>query len=133
MDQACGPAVPTAESKAVQRPLGIHDVVITGGPFGRWQSVNRAASIPLGLEQMEEAGSLPHPRVAGAGGAGEGEFRGYRFQDSDLYKQLEAVAWEHARRPSAEYPEFVEQAAEGLKGAQRPNGSLTSHYQVVKP
>ncbi|MEU7858256.1 beta-L-arabinofuranosidase domain-containing protein [Nonomuraea sp. NPDC049141] len=135
MDQACGPAVPTAESKAVQRPLGIHDVVITGGPFGRWQSVNRAASIPLGLEQMEQAGSLPNLRLAGAGAGGEegGEFRGYRFQDSDLYKQLEAIAWEHARRPSAEYTDFVEQASEVLKRAQRPDGYLNSHYQIVKP
>ncbi|WP_053175190.1 glycoside hydrolase family 127 protein [Nonomuraea sp. SBT364] len=131
MEQVCGPAVPTAESRAVQRPLAIHDVEITGGPFGLRQRVNREASIPLGLEQMERAGSLPNLRLAA--GEADGTFRGYRFQDSDLYKQLEAVAWEHARRPAPGYREFIDRAAGVLARAQRPDGYLNSHYQVVKP
>lgn len=130
-EQVRGPAVPTPASRAVQRPLGIGEVTITGGPLGRWQEINRAASIPLGLVQMEQAGSLPNLRRA-AGAAG-GEFQGYRFQDSDLYKQLEAVAWEHGRAPAAEYVEFIDQAARVLATAQRADGYLNSHYQVVKP
>ncbi|MFF3444956.1 glycoside hydrolase family 127 protein [Streptosporangium sp. NPDC002721] len=130
-EQVRGPAVPTPGSRAVRRPLGVGEVVITGGPLGRWQEVNRAASIPLGLVQMERAGSLPNLRRAA--GEEEGEFQGYRFQDSDLYKQLEAVAWEHGRAPAAGYEEFVDEAARVLAAAQRADGYLNSHYQVVKP
>ncbi|WP_188196154.1 glycoside hydrolase family 127 protein [Nonomuraea sp. SYSU D8015] len=129
MEQIVGPAVPAG--RAVVRPIGIRDVAITGGPFGRWQRINREASIPLGLEQMERSGALPNLRRAA--GEGDGPFQGYRFQDSDLYKQLEAVSWEHARAPEAGYAEFVGQAAAVLARAQRPDGYLNSHYQVVKP
>ncbi|GAA3595313.1 glycoside hydrolase family 127 protein [Nonomuraea rosea] len=129
MEQILGPAVPS--TRAVLRPIGIHDVVITGGPFARWQRINHEASIPLGLEQMERSGALPNLRRAA--GEGEGPFQGYRFQDSDLYKQLEAIAWEHARAPQARYAEFTGRAAAVLERAQRPDGYLNSHYQVVKP
>ncbi|MBB5867308.1 DUF1680 family protein [Allocatelliglobosispora scoriae] len=127
----CGPAVPTAGSHAVQRPLGLDEVQITGGPLGRWQQTNRTASIPLGLRQVEQGGSVPNLRLAA--GEGKGGFRGYRFQDSDLYKQLEAVAWEHARQPDPGYEAFLTASAELLARAQRPDGYLNSHYQLVKP
>ncbi|MEU6715859.1 beta-L-arabinofuranosidase domain-containing protein [Nonomuraea sp. NPDC046802] len=129
MEQILGPAVPS--SRAVLRPIGIHDVVISDGPLARWQRINHEASIPLGLEQMERSGALPNLRRAG--GEGEGPFQGYRFQDSDLYKQLEALAWEHIRAPEQAYADFIDQAAAVLARAQRPDGYLNSHYQVVKP
>ncbi|QFY10439.1 glycoside hydrolase family 127 protein [Nonomuraea phyllanthi] len=117
--------------RAVWRPVGIRDVDITGGPFARWQRINHEASIPLGLEQMESSGALPNLRRAG--GEGEGPFQGYRFQDSDLYKQLEAIAWEHVRAPESGYARFADEAAAVLSKAQRADGYLNSHYQVVKP
>ncbi|MFB4268558.1 glycoside hydrolase family 127 protein [Nonomuraea sp. GTA35] len=122
---------PLAPSTAVQRPLSIDDVEIHGGPLGRWQQINREASIPLGLEQMEKSGAAPNLRLAA--GEGDGTFQGYRFQDSDLYKQLEAVAWEHCRHPDETYRSFVAESAALLARAQRPDGYLNSHYQVVKP
>ncbi|RVX41619.1 hypothetical protein EDD27_4175 [Nonomuraea polychroma] len=132
MQQIPGPAVPS--SRAVLRPIGVNDAVITGGPLARWQEINHEASIPLGLEQMERSGALPNLRRAGArAGEGDGPFQGYRFQDSDLYKQLEAVAWEHVRAPEPGYAAFIEQASAVLARAQRPDGYLNSHYQVVKP
>ncbi|GAA3828283.1 glycoside hydrolase family 127 protein [Sphaerisporangium flaviroseum] len=129
--QAAGPAVPTPEAVAVLRPLGVGDVTITGGVLGRMQRTNREASMPLGLRQMEEAGSLPNLRLAA--GKGSGAFTGYRFQDSDLYKQLEAAAWEHARQADPEAARFIAEAAGVLVRAQRPDGYLNSHYQLVKP
>ncbi len=122
---------PLAPSTGVQRPLGIDDVEIEGGPFGRWQRINREAGIPLGLEQMEKSGALPNLRLAA--GESEGSFQGFRFQDSDLYKQLEAVAWEHGRLPGDGYRAFVSETAALLARAQRPDGYLNSHYQMVKP
>lgn len=130
-EQTRGPAVPTSSSRAVQHPLGLADVEITGGPFGRWQQVNRDASIPLGMKQLEEVGNLDNLRIA-AGQSGL-EFRGPRFSDSDLYKQLEAVAWEAGRLPDGELSEFISRAAELMLGAQRADGYLNSYYQVVAP
>ncbi|MEV0381319.1 beta-L-arabinofuranosidase domain-containing protein [Nonomuraea sp. NPDC050643] len=122
---------PLAPSTGAQWPLSIDDVEIHGGPFGRWQRINREHSIPLGLEQMERSGAVPNLRLAA--GEGEGTFQGYRFQDSDLYKQLEAVAWEQCRLPGDAYPAFIAESAALLARAQRPDGYLNSHYQMVKP
>ncbi|REF35979.1 glycoside hydrolase family 127 protein [Thermasporomyces composti] len=126
-----GPAVPTATSRAVHRPLGIEDVVLTGGPFGRWQAINREVSIPLGLRQLEKAGNLDNLRLTA--GQADVEFRGPRFSDSDVYKQLEAVAWELGRAPSKELATFVDEVGALLLAAQREDGYLNSYYQVVAP
>ncbi|MEU4832002.1 beta-L-arabinofuranosidase domain-containing protein [Streptosporangium sp. NPDC023615] len=127
-DRIRGPVVPPAGTR---RPLGVDDVEIGGGPFGRWQRINREAGIALGRERMESSGVLSNLRWAA--GEGEGPYRGYRFQDSDLYKLLEAVAWEHGRDPAESYRAFVAGSAALLARAQRADGYLNSHYQTVKP
>jgi uncharacterized protein len=130
-EQTRGPAVPTPSSRAAHRPLGLGDVEISGGVFGRWQQVNRDASIPLGLKQLEEVGNLDNLRLAA--GRSAAEFRGPRFSDSDVYKQLEAVAWEAGRVRDAELLDFIARVAELLVEAQGEDGYLNSYYQVVKP
>ncbi|MGW5366021.1 glycoside hydrolase family 127 protein [Actinopolymorpha pittospori] len=129
--QVGGPVTPTAKSRAVHHTLGLRDVSIDGGPLGRWQATNRSASIPLGIKQLEEAGNLHNLRLAA--GEATGEFKGPRFMDSDLYKQLEAVAWEAGREGGEDLLDFLRRSAELLTQAQRADGYLNSHYQVVKP
>ncbi len=129
--QVSGPAVPTSSAKAALRPLGVRDVTIQAGPLARWQQLNGQTSIPLGLKQLEAAGNLHNLRLAA--GTAQGEFRGPRFMDSDVYKQLEAVAWALAAHPDDDLLAFVDEVAELLEKAQRDNGYLNSYYQVVKP
>ena len=52
---------------------------------------------PVGPEQLETAGNLHNLRFAA--GIGEGEAIGPIFADSDVYKWLEAAAWEYAPQP----------------------------------
>ncbi|MBE1607392.1 glycoside hydrolase family 127 protein [Actinopolymorpha pittospori] len=138
-----GPVVPTAAARAVQQTLGVDDVRLSGGVLGRLQDVNRHASIPLGLEQLETAGNLDNLRLA-AGSAGTdvsadtdasvtGEFRGPVFMDSDLYKQLEAVAWDVGRIPDPALAEFITASAKLLTDVQLDDGYLNSYIQTVDP
>ena len=63
--------------------------------LGAWQLRNAAATIPHCIAQLEEAGNLDNfRRLIGESTA---EWRGFWFADSDLYKTIEAVAWEIAR------------------------------------
>src|SRR5436190_23572243 len=91
-----GAAAPTSAARVALRPLGTGDVRI-GGFWADRQRAN-AAAIRVGRQRLEEAGNLQNLRIAA--GRAEGEAMGPVFADSDVYKWLEAVAWEYARQPS---------------------------------
>jgi DUF1680 family protein len=55
------------------------------------------------------------------------------FQDSDIYKTLEAAAWELGRAENTEFREFLETTAALLAQAQDEDGYLNSWFQGVKP
>ena len=59
------------------------------GFLGRWQALNRTATIPHCIEQLRSNGYLENFRRLRAP-ARDG-YHGFRFSDSDLYKVLEAV------------------------------------------
>ncbi|GAA5028725.1 glycoside hydrolase family 127 protein [Actinopolymorpha pittospori] len=129
-EQTCGPVVPTAQACAVERPLGVPDVRITGGPWARWQTVNRDVSFPLGLARLESEGNFGNLRLAS--GETTGEFRSPVFMDGAVHKMLEAAAWEVVREPNDRLEVFLTQAGELLERAQQDDGYLNSYYQVVR-
>ena len=65
-----------------------------------------------GYRMLEQTGTLNNMRIAARGdGKSRGkpeEFKGYVFQDSDIYKWLEAAALALGRRPDAELESRVE-------------------------
>lgn len=110
---------------------------LTGGLWHQRRAVNARASIPDGLRRLEEAGNLHNLRLA-AGTADGAYVNDLPFMDSDLYKWLEAAAWQLG--DPATDPEQAERltrdvadATRLLARAQRPDGYLQSYYQVVKP
>jgi DUF1680 family protein len=57
-------------------------------------------------------------------------YRGPLFMDSDIYKWLEAAAWEHAREPSADLLAEIETFSKAIASAQAPDGYVNSFVQV---
>lgn len=102
-------------------------MAITGGFWAARQSANTAA-IRFGLDRLEKAGNLHNLRVAG--GLAEGEAVGPIFTDSDVYKWLEAVAWEYARQPESELLEMQRKVTAVIVAAQAEDGYLNSVVQV---
>ena len=127
--QGFGPAIPSPSASVALRPLGRDSVTITSGLLHQWQERNRSASLPLALRQLETAGNLANLRLAI--NRDEGDYRGPQFMDSDLYKTLEAIAWEVSRFPSEPLTSFAAQATELLEAAQQPDGYLNSYVQVT--
>jgi DUF1680 family protein len=121
-----GPAAPTSKARVALRPLGIDDVRI-GGFWADRQQANIEA-IRIGRQRLEEAGNLQNLRIAA--GHAEGEAIGPVFADSDVYKWLEAVAWEYARRPSDELLEMQREVTAIVAAAQADDGYLNSVVQV---
>ncbi|MFC5828228.1 glycoside hydrolase family 127 protein [Nonomuraea insulae] len=102
---------------------------IEGGFWGARQRVNREVTIPLGLERVRESGAFANLEEA-ARGAG-GEHRGKVFADSDVYKWLEAVAWERGRADSPALAAGYAEGAALVAAAQAPDGYLHTHTQLT--
>lgn len=124
------PALPIAPI-AAHRPLGLREVRLTGGALGQWQELNAAATLPHCIEQIEEWGVLDNlRRVIGESGA---PFKGLWFADSDLYKVIEAVAWEIARTGTTAFDAWLDDVIALVARVQEPSGYVHSWIQGVHP
>jgi DUF1680 family protein len=123
-----GPVAPTGGATGILHPLPVDQVDITAGLWAARQQVNRDVAIPSGHERLESAGNLDNLRIAA--GTKAGDPRGPVFMDSDVYKWLEAAAWEYARRPSSELLEAQREVTAIVAAAQQPDGYLDSVVQL---
>lgn len=123
-----GPTAPRSEHVRL-RPLPFDAVTLSGHSYlGRWQALNRDATIPHVLAQLEASGAVDNLRRLV--GRSDAAHRGFNFVDSDVHKTLEAIAWEAGRVPDdqpweARTRELVDLLAE----VQREDGYLNSAYQ----
>ncbi|WP_257570673.1 glycoside hydrolase family 127 protein [Streptomyces sp. NP160] len=125
---SAGPARPTPGTTALQ-PVAPGAARITGGYWADRQRANRENAIPTGRERLESAGNLTNLRIA-AGTAPEGaRVTGPIFMDSDVYKWLEAAAWEHGREPSEQLLGWIRELTAEVAAAQAEDGYLDSVVQ----
>ena len=122
------PAAPTSSATCRLRPVASGPARVTGGFWADRQRANREVAIPTGQERLETAGNLDNLRIAA--GQKEGEARGPIFMDSDVYKWLEAAAWEYGREPSHELLEAQRAVTAVVASAQEPDGYLDSVVQI---
>ena len=123
---------PAAATGGHWQPLGLGQATIGGGFWAPRQTRNGESAIPSGQDQLEKAGNLQNLRLA-AGlreSAGEGEAIGPVFADSDVYKWLEAAAWEYGRNPSDDLLQRIRDLTAVVAAAQREDGYLDSVVQL---
>src|ERR671921_353520 len=128
---ASAPAVavaPTSDASCRLWPVPLGAARITGGFWADRQRANREAALPTGQERLESAGNLENLRIAA--GVASGDARGPVFMDSDVYKWLEAAAWEYGRNPSEELLKAQREVTAVVAAAQQPDGYLDSVVQI---
>ena len=124
--------VDTANSPFARwRTLPLSDVIIAGGFWAQRQATNREISLRHGYEQLEKFGNFNNLRLAA--GRKAGDYCPPVFMDSDIYKWLEAVAYELACQPDPDLQQMAESAIELIQAAQAPDGYVNSYRQVVEP
>jgi uncharacterized protein len=126
-----GPVNTAHSPHARWRTLSLGSVTLQGGFWSQWQALNRQTTLEHGFQMLEQAGNLNNLRVAA--GRQQGQYRGRNFNDSDVYKWLEAVAYEVARHPQSPHRQNAEQMIDLLEAAQMPDGYLNTYYQLVEP
>jgi DUF1680 family protein len=126
-----GPVDAARSPGAVLHPLSLDGVALESGLLARRQSVNRTSALPHGFRMLEAAGNLDNLRIAA--GRKTGRFRGRVFMDSDVYKWLEAAAWETGRAPSRELAAWSDALIDLVAAAQGGDGYINSYYTVAEP
>lgn len=121
------PAAPVVPSNGRLRPLGLGEVQITGGFWGRRQETNSRATLAHIEGWLEREGWLGNFDRAAAGTLPAGR-RGREFSDSEVYKYLEAVAWELARRPDPALEARFRGVVDRVAAAQEPDGYLNTRF-----
>lgn len=126
-----GPVDTGSSPFARWRTLALDYITLRDGFWKQRQTLNREASLAHGFKMLQAAGNLDNFRIAA--GLAEGKFRGYVFQDSDVYKWLEAVAWELHNGADAALAAMAEQVITLIVQAQCPDGYLDTYYQIAEP
>ncbi len=110
---SAGPVKPVAGKSLALYPFLDGVVEIADGFWGVRQRLNREVTIPYGMKMLEETGAVENFRVAAK--RSRAEYRLPLFRDSDLYKVLEAIAWERARGRDAEQERFFASSVEVIE------------------
>ena len=124
------PVVPRTAAHSALRPLGLEAVGITSGEWADWQRDNAEVTIPHSIGWLERDGTVDNLRRLDPDAVDAPPRRGLWFTDSDLYKELEGVAWELARRPSADLEAVLDDLSGVVARAQEKDGYLNSFVQA---
>jgi len=119
---------PVQPSTSAWRPLGAGEVQVTGGIWGQRQRLNADTILRHCETWMERVGWAGNFDRAVAG-AVAGRHSGIEFVDSEVYKLLEAMAWELGRGDRAGDLEARYHAlAARVAAAQEPDGYLHTSF-----
>lgn len=94
------------------------------------REINRTVTLTTQFKHIEETGRLDNFRRASGKKPGL-PFQGIFFNDSDVYKWLEAAASEWANA-SPELKEMIEVAIQEIEDAQQPDGYLNTYFMFEK-
>jgi DUF1680 family protein len=120
-----GPVLP---SVSVWRPLGPGEITITGGIWQHKQRLNADVILEHCESWMERIGWTGNFDRAAAGDIANAGHAGIEFVDSEVYKLLEAMAWELGREYTQALADRYHALAERVAAAQEPDGYLHTSF-----
>jgi len=104
------------------RPVPLTAVEVTDGFWAARMETNRTVTIPHVMRENEETGRVAN--FEKAVGLKEGPYEGRRFNDTDLYKIIEAASYSLARHPDPALDRQLDDLIALIAKAQEPDGYL---------
>jgi DUF1680 family protein len=95
------------------------------------QKTNSEATIPHELAQCRETGRIDN--FAKAAGLMSGEFEGIFFNDSDVYKWVEAASYTLSTHPNPVWEAELDEVIAKIAASQQPDGYLNTYFTLVEP
>ena len=120
--------VDTSRSRyAKLRPVPISDIQLADTFWRPRQQRNRTHTLPTQYQQCEATGRIDNFRRASGKKQGV-PFHGIYFNDSDVYKWIEACSWQLALERDSAIEEMVEGVITEIAAAQQPDGYLNTYF-----
>lgn len=114
------------------RPLPLSNVRVTDPFWRRWQETVRDTSLKIQYEQCVATGRIENFHRAARGE--KGTHQGYRYNDSDLYKWVEATCMlEMALGPDEQASRRLDEVVAAIASAQLADGYLNTFFQIQHP
>lgn len=118
---------PVAPSSSQLHPVGLHEVKITSGFWARMQELNATTIIDHAERWMEQVGWIGNFDAAVEGRLPE-DRRGREFSDSDVYKLMEAMAWEIGRTGNLQLEDRFTALTARIAPVQEEDGYLNTMF-----
>jgi uncharacterized protein len=129
-DRHAAPAATVVDTSrspcATLRPVPLTAVTLTDGFWRPRRELNRTVTLRTQFRHLEETGRLDNFRRAA--GKLDAPFQGIYFNDSDVYKWLEAAAWALGGIEDAELASYVDTVIALIEEAQGPDGYLNTYF-----
>lgn len=118
--------------------VDLHQLNVTDRFLGQYQRLVRDVVIPYQWDALNDRISDAEPshaieNFAIAAGRKQGEFYGMVFQDSDVAKWLEAVAWSLCQKPDPQLEQTADEVIALIEEAQCEDGYLNTYFTVKAP
>ncbi len=121
-------AILPVDGAGVLRPLGLNEARISpDGYWGAWQTVNSRAMIDHCDEWMQRVGWIGNLEAAAQGTLPDAR-RGREFTDSDVFKLVEAMSWEHGRMPTPAREQRIQELTAVIAAAQEDDGYINTQF-----
>ena len=113
------------------RPVDFSNVLIEDSFWGPRLDLHKTATIPICIDQIEkETGRMRNFEKAAAG---EGEHEGYFFDDSDVYKALEGLAYSLVQHPDPVLEAKCDEWIAKIAAAQQEDGYIDTFFTLPCP
>jgi len=121
----------TGTSTSMQRnnPISFSQVKITDEFWQPRLKTHATVTLQAGLNQCENATQRIR-NFAIAAGLEEGQFKGFVYDDSDLYKMIEGASYSLMNNPNPKLEGKLDSIIAKVAAAQLPDGYLMTYYEL---
>lgn len=120
------------------KPIDLKNIKVHDPFWGKYTTLVTKEIIPYqwkalndDVEDAEPSHCISNFEIAA--GLKAGEFQGWVFQDTDLAKWLEAVAYSLSYEPNPDLEKRADEAIDLIGKAQEENGYLNTHFSILYP
>lgn len=126
-----GAVIDLARSQSAKfRPAPLTAVALTDAFWEPRIRINRETTLPFQLAECEATGRINNFRRAS--GKKDIPFEGIYFNDSDVYKMAEAMAYSLATNPDPKLDAALDAVIQEIADAQQPDGYLNTYFMFER-